>query len=896
MSNTAVERINAALSGRYRIERQLGEGGMATVYLAEDLRHQRQVAIKVLKPELAAVLGAERFIQEITTTAQLQHPHILPLFDSGAADGFLFYVMPYIEGETLRDRMDREKHLSVDEGVRIAREVADALDYAHRRGVIHRDIKPENILLHDGRPMVADFGIALAVSAAAGGRMTETGMSLGTPYYMSPEQATAEKDLTGRSDVYSLASVLYEMLAGDPPHMGSSAQQIILRIITDEARPLGDVRKSVPENVATAVARGLEKLPADRFDTAREFADALSDPTFTTVAAGASAGARATPGRRSRALVASLAATTLVATLLAAWGWLRPQPKLVARYGLALPADRAVMTHEFSQLSLAPDGSWLVYRGPADGPGQTQLWVKARDVLEATPIPGTTGAFSPSVSPDGAWIAFTLAGQLRRVPAVGGSAVTIADSVSWGQSLWMEDGTVVYADGLWRLRRVPAGGGTSEVLFTPELGRYAAPLAPLPGGRGLLFIHCDNNCTATSELWVADSRSGTTKMLLPEVSWATYADGRLLFVRQDGAVLGVPLDLATFELGGAPVPLLDGVTVGTTAQVTRSASGTLAYLAGGDEGYLNEVVWVSRDGGAVPVDPDWVFRPSNNTGWALSPDGTRLALSAVDEAGTENVWIKELDRGPASRLTFSDLQDIRPRWAPDGRAVTFLSDRAGDFDLYRRSADGTGTDSLVLHLEAPILEAILSSDGQWIVMRTGGQDNLRDIVALRVGEDTVPRPLLTAPYDEEAPALSPDGRWLAYVSTETGQREVFVRPFPDVEAGKWQVSTGGGVSPVWAHSGRELLFVDGARQMVSQEVLPGAVFQRGGQRVLFSVDRYRQTENISFFDPSPDDQRFLMVRPQEEIAGGGSERSAPVLVIVENWLDEVDRIMSRGSR
>jgi serine/threonine-protein kinase len=896
MSNTAVERINAALSGRYRIERQLGEGGMATVYLAEDLRHQRQVAIKVLKPELAAVLGAERFIQEITTTAQLQHPHILPLFHSGAADGFLFYVMPYIEGETLRDRMDREKHLSVDEGVRIAREVADALDYAHRRGVIHRDIKPENILLHDGRPMVADFGIALAVSAAAGGRMTETGMSLGTPYYMSPEQATAEKDLTGRSDVYSLASVLYEMLAGDPPHMGSSAQQIILRIITDEARPLGDVRKSVPENVATAVARGLEKLPADRFDTAREFADALSDPAFTTVAAGASGGGRATPGRRSRALVASLATTTLVATLLAAWGWLRPQPKPVARYGLALPADRAVMTHEFSQLSLAPDGSWLVYRGPGDGPGQTQLWVKARDVLEATPIPGTTGAFSPSVSPDGAWIAFTAAGQLRRVPAVGGSAVTIADSVGWGQSVWLEDGTVVYPDGVWRLRRVPAGGGTPEVVFTPELGRYASPLSPLPGGRGLLFIHCDNNCTATSELWVADSRSGATKMLLPEVSWATYADGRLLFVRQDGAVLGVPLDLGTFELGGAPVPLLDGVTVGTTAQVTRSASGTLAYLAGAVGSDRSEAVWVSRDGGAVPVDPDWVFRPSTNSGWALSPDGTRLALSVLDEAGTENVWIKELDRGPASRLTFSDLQDIRPRWAPDGRAVTFLSDRAGDFDLYRRWADGTGTDSLMLHLDAPIFEAVPSSDGQWIVMRTGGQDNLRDIMALRVGEDTVPRPLLTAPYDEEAPALSPDGRWLAYVSNETGQREVFVRPFPDVEAGKWQVSTNGGVSPVWAHSGRELFFVDGAREMVSLEVLPSAVFQRGGQRVLFSVDRYRRTENIAYFDPSPDDQRFLMVRPHEESASGGSEPSAPVLVIVENWLDEVDRIMNRGSR
>jgi serine/threonine-protein kinase len=232
------ERLSLALADRYRIERQLGQGGMATVYLAEDLKHKRHVAVKVLKPELAAVLGAERFVQEITTTAALQHPHILPLFDSGTADGFLFYVMPYIEGETLRGRLDREKQLGVDEAVRITREVADALDYAHRHNVIHRDIKPENILLHDGRPMVADFGIALAVSAAAGGRMTETGLSLGTPHYMSPEQATAEKDITGRSDVYSLGSVLYEMLAGDPPHTGSTAQQIIMKIITEQAQPV----------------------------------------------------------------------------------------------------------------------------------------------------------------------------------------------------------------------------------------------------------------------------------------------------------------------------------------------------------------------------------------------------------------------------------------------------------------------------------------------------------------------------------------------------------------------------------------------------------------------------------------------------------------------------------
>ncbi|MCX5755587.1 MAG: serine/threonine-protein kinase, partial [Gemmatimonadetes bacterium] len=245
-----VDRLNTALAGRYRIERELGEGGMATVYLCEDVKHKRHVALKLLKPELAAVLGAERFVQEITTTAALQHPHILPLFDSGAADGFLFYVMPFIKGETLRDKLNRETQLGVEEAVRIAREVADALDYAHRNGVIHRDIKPENILMNDGRPMVADFGIALAVSAAAGGRMTETGISLGTPHYMSPEQATAEKEITARSDVYSVGSVLYEMLTGHPPFTGAVAQQIIMKIITEPAEAVTKHRKSVPLHVA----------------------------------------------------------------------------------------------------------------------------------------------------------------------------------------------------------------------------------------------------------------------------------------------------------------------------------------------------------------------------------------------------------------------------------------------------------------------------------------------------------------------------------------------------------------------------------------------------------------------------------------------------------------------
>jgi serine/threonine-protein kinase len=272
------DRLATALADRYTIERELGAGGMATVYLARDVRHDRNVAVKVLRPELAAVLGAERFVQEIKTTANLQHPHILPLHDSGETDGFLYYVMPFIEGETLRDKLNRETQLGIDEAVRITTEVADALDYAHRHRVIHRDIKPENILLHDGRPMVADFGIALAVSAAAGGRMTETGLSLGTPHYMSPEQATAEKDITARSDVYSLASLLYEMLAGQPPHLGSTTQQIIMKIIAEPVANVTTLRKNVPPNVAAALTQALEKLPADRFESAKAFADASPIP------------------------------------------------------------------------------------------------------------------------------------------------------------------------------------------------------------------------------------------------------------------------------------------------------------------------------------------------------------------------------------------------------------------------------------------------------------------------------------------------------------------------------------------------------------------------------------------------------------------------------------------
>ena len=368
------DRLASALAGRYRVERELGQGGMATVYLARDLKHDREVAIKVLKPELAAVLGAERFVSEIKTTAALQHPNILPLFDSGEAGGFLYYVMPYVEGETLREKLNRDTQLGVDESVQLVREVADALDYAHQHGVVHRDIKPENILLHAGRPMVADFGIALAVSAAAGGRMTETGLSLGTPHYMSPEQATAEKTITGKSDIYSLGATLYEMLTGNPPHTGSSAQQIIMKIVTEDPAPVTKARRSVPPNVAAAVNQALEKVPADRFDSAKAFAEALADPHFRTARSGAG-GALSPTAQGFRPLLRSpwwwgTVAVAAGAVLLAVALTRRGAPASAPWFRAQTFDARTIFNARFM-----PDGKTLVFSGTPDVGTESHLYV-----------------------------------------------------------------------------------------------------------------------------------------------------------------------------------------------------------------------------------------------------------------------------------------------------------------------------------------------------------------------------------------------------------------------------------------------------------------------------------------------------------------------------------------
>ncbi|HJR17417.1 MAG TPA: protein kinase [Gemmatimonadales bacterium] len=894
--------LTTALSDRYRIQRELGAGGMATVYLAQDLKHDRMVAIKVLRPELAAVIGAERFLSEIKTTANLQHPHILPLHDSGESDGFLFYVMPFVEGETLRNRINREKQLPVADAVRIATEVASALDYAHRHNVIHRDIKPENILLHDGRALVADFGIALAASKAGGTRMTETGMSLGTPHYMSPEQAMGEREITARSDVYALGCVLYELLTGDPPFTGSTAQAIVARVVTETPRPMAPQRHTIPSHVEAAVLTALEKLPADRFATAAEFAKALTDARYTPRAVASAVPGGALPAStRNHTLIGVLAAAVALLAALAAWGWSRPvPPQRVLRFSMGLPPDQAMRQGILGvNLAISPDGRRIVYLGP--GSGGDQLWVRERDRLDATPLPGTTAAVNPFFSPDGSRIAYSAGPNfdLKVAPVTGGPPVTLtrAGGGSGGGGAWGPDGWI-YFDSPSGLSRLQADGGSPELLIpydsaAHEIG-HAWPAA-LPNGRGLLYRSRRNLDPTDFDIVAFDFRTRERHVLTKGLVARFIEPGYMVFLRADGAVLAAPFNQDELKLTGPAVPLFDGVMTKPfgSADIAISPSGSLAYVPGlaSSAGGVAELVYVNREGIVTPLNPPVSFNPSSSRGLSLSPDGTRIALDVVGVASPD-IWIKQLPAGPLSRLTFDGITSIRPRWTPDGRSVLYLSTPdSGPPSVWKRRADGSTAAELVWRVPGhQIAEALLSGNGQWLIYRMAQADGNRDIYGLRPGRDTVPTPLLTGPFMEQGAALSPDGRWLAYMSNESGQDEIFVRPFPNTNAGRWQISTRGGSSAHWAHSGRELFFEGANGDFMVVPVTPGATFSPGEPRRLFALGgALFGSIIVPYYDITPDDKRFVMVR----LAAVNQAPGSGQLVVVENWIEELRRKMQR---
>ena len=698
----ATASLNIALAGRYTIEREIGRGGMAVVYLARDIKHDRPVALKLLHPELGAVLGVERFLSEIRVTANLQHPHLLPLFDSGEADGQLFYVMPYVDGENLRARLDREKQLPIDEALRLTLAVLSALAYAHERGIIHRDLKPENILLQGGEPVVADFGIALAVSNAGGQRVTQTGLSLGTPQYMSPEQATGDRTLDARSDIYAIGAVLYEMLAGEPPHTGSTVQAIIAKVITERPRSLRVARDTVPEPVDDATMKALAKLPADRWATAHDFADALRGSATTGVREGH--GRFAAIARRARRAAQSLnawraaASLLLVAGAVLAWLALRPVPDS----GELQIARQLTFEGDVIAAAISPDGAWLAYVSD-DCFGQPYTCTKTLQVREVDGTQSVKLATWPKLlqnvrwSPDGTTIAFagapdSTAPALYLIPRLGGSPQRVgAAAAAW--AFTPDDKLVEVVD---------APGHQSLVWLDPHtLARTDS--APLP--RGMLFADLVPNSAdgsfalagyygGATILALVDSRghlldSTNTFNVRSDVRWDRTHTGILALSPTPGTadnLLRIPVSHGKLQGAQRRVVLgevADGIA--QTGSMDSSPLGRVSIILGPTS---FEILTLRLDDAAATWTP-----LTHHTSWVysgpFSRDGLSIAGSATDNIG-ENLYLFPVSGAPPRPLTAQ--QGIRdyPFWSADGRhlAADALTPDASPIGTMLIDADG----------------------------------------------------------------------------------------------------------------------------------------------------------------------------------------------------------------
>jgi eukaryotic-like serine/threonine-protein kinase len=811
--------LRAALEGRYRIDREIGSGGMATVYLAHDEKHDRNVALKVLRPELAAVMGAERFLSEIRTTANLQHPHILQLYDSGEADGFLYYVMPYVDGESLQEKIDREKQLPVEEAVGLIRAVAGALQAAHEQGVIHRDIKPANILLMHDQPLVADFGIALAVQEAGGGRLTETGLSLGTPFYMSPEQATADRDPDARSDIYSLGSVLYEILTGEPPFSGTTAQAVLGKILTaDPVRPTQH-RKAIPAHVESVILKSLERLPADRFATVAEFADALSDPHFRhgeaaeLVAVGSDSRVSGLM-RRIRVLTGAtlLLAGALALALLRSGTSSSPAAGPVEFY-IDPDSTHSMIFGSPGTVAISNDGDVIAYVGRRED-GRSQIFVRRLDDRNAVPVPGTEGAHDVFFSHDDAWFGFSTEGlRLKKVRVAGGSPQTITTIAGpLVNADWGPDDRIVYAiTGPEGLLRINANGGQpEEVIFQTD--SITAVMDPwlLPGGRVVLVT------VMTPDLRIVafDLETGERRFVVAGMTGKYVDAGFLVYGTPEGAILAQPFDPDALEFTGGPTRIAEpvGGWLRISKDIAVSRSGAYAYLSGSDDS--GDGVLVSRDARltSFPIAAGFV-RPR------LSPDGDLVSYHLA--SGAPSIYTYSLSQGTTS-IVVTDEGSIGSvgavgdaNWSPNGDSIVYAGRVSSNEGLWIAASSGTGIPRRLLDVAGRVLAPAYSWDGAYVFFTqttVGG----RDIFAVSVEGGEVAQ-VVGSPTFAGQTATSPTGPWIAYSSDETGDAEVYVMRFPG-DGRSLPISTGGGSSPVWAPTGDTVFYVSTRQELVAVEL------------------------------------------------------------------------------
>jgi len=870
----------------------LGAGGMGEVYRARDTRLERTVAIKILPPQLSNdAVRKQRFEREAKTISSLNHPHICVLYDVGHQDGIDYLVMECVEGETLAKRLEKGA-LPLEQVLKIGAQIADALDKAHRSGVVHRDLKPGNIMLTPTGAKLLDFGLAKPAAPLATGvtltaaskqsPVTEQGTILGTFQYMSPEQIEG-KELDGRSDIFSLGAVLYEMLTGQRAFQGKSQLSVASAILEKEAAPISTVKPMTPPALDHAIRRCLAKDPEERWQTARDVAFELK-----WIAEAGSESSAATPVKDRRnsewLMMAALVITAAAAVTLGVLYARRPATDApVARaYIKPMVNSSFIFSGTAAGFALSPDGRLLAYVASTPD-GKSVLWLRPIDFLQAQPLPGTEGATYPFWSPDSRFIAFFAGGKLKKIESSGGPPFTICDASDGRGGTWNRDGDILLTPAVnTTLFRVSSSGGPLIPVTTLDPSKnettHRWPYF-LPDGRHFLYFTgsvFSPRETLTNSVLLGSLDSKESKLLLHSHTNAIYASGHILFMRQF-TLMAQPFDTTSLQLTGDAVPIADPVQEGRSVAkgvFSASENGLLTYVEGAS-GADRQLEWFDRDGkemGAVPGADAYA-------GVRISPDGKRLAYY-LDSAGYD-IWSFDIARGVKTALSFgsgSGQGNLYPVWSPDGRRIIYTSYRNGKYGLYLKASDGSGT-------EEPLLETVdrirfptdWSPDGKFLTYIEGAQGGWA-IWMLPLDGERKPFLFHKSQFAEREASFSPDGKWVSYCSNESGDYKVYVVPFPG-PGGKWQVSPTGGCGPRWRRDGKEIFYLSSDNKMMATEVkASGSSFEVGATHALFGTRPYGV---FGRFDVSADGQRFAI--PYE-----AGQPSAAITLVV-NWPAELKK-------
>jgi Tol biopolymer transport system component/predicted Ser/Thr protein kinase len=876
--------------GPYELIAPIGAGGMGEVYRAKDTRLDRTVAVKVLPAHLSSSPESrQRFEREAKTISQLSHPHICALYDVGNQDGVEFLVMEYLEGETLSDRLLKGA-LPFEQVLRYGIEIADALDKAHRQGIVHRDLKPGNVMITKSGVKLLDFGLAKAVAPTTPQQLTslptaltQEGTILGTFQYMAPEQVEGQ-EADARTDIFSLGTVLYEMATGQKAFSGKTQASLIAAIIERVPPPISSISPMTPPAFDRVVKTCLAKDPEDRWQTAHDVMLELK-----WVAEGGSAAGLPAPvvaRRKSReklawVLVALFAVAALVAAFVSMRLWRTAGETRTVRASVLPPPKSSFRFFGLSgAMALSPDGRFLAYVASIPE-GKRILWVRPLDSVTEQALSGTEDATFPFWSPDSRYIGFFANDRLKKIAVAGGPALTICPAVDGRGGTWSRDGSILFALRNSPIYRVAETGGSAVEVTKLDASRadtsHRWPAA-LPDGRHFLYLASPQGSASDSNalFFVSIDGKENRKLLQPAPMNALYASRHLLYAREN-TLMAQPFDPDRGRFVGEAFPIAESLFVDplfSHAAFSASENGVLAYQTG--EAILGaRFSWYDRTGRELgPAMSESIMA----RGFRLSPDDSRLAANLFDLAGGNmDIWVIDLKRGARSRLTFEPTIETSPVWSPDGTRIAYFSDRKGQ-PLLVKSASGTAGEEILFQSEDAKSPTSWSTDGRFLLFNRNLPKTKTDVWVLPLFGDRKPFPLVQSAFIDRNGQFSPDGRWVAYVSDESGRLEIYVVPFPG-PGGKWQVSTGiGGTVPHWSADGTELFYVTGDRDLMTVEVKSGSEFQTSSPKPLFSLS---MLTTVTAFEVSRDGRRFLQGIPRDTTG-------SPVTLVL-NWTAELGK-------